>query len=105
MDWFRKRFEEVLGQQTPQRPQQATVAQPAQQNILQMINGHKLPPRGQVPIRQRPFQMFEDGSFQGNPARLDNPILRYEDGSQGPRFKFYEDNSFADYSRPRHPLY
>jgi hypothetical protein len=42
--------------------------------------------RTQEQIRQAPFRMFEDQSFQGNPRQF---------LQQNPRVRFYEDNSFT----------
>lgn len=60
---------------------------PAQQKDTWMSDDPRaVQPRGYDEIRQSPFKMFEDNSFQGDPRqfRMDNPD-----------FKFYEDNSFS----------
>lgn len=49
---------------------------------------------------QNSFRMYEDNSFQGDPRAFRNPSINYEDGTSGPRFKFYEDNTFIENGRP-----
>lgn len=60
--------------------------QPAGQTALQGAQQPQ-PLRTQQQVRGAPFKMYEDNSFEGNPAAFQKA---------NPNFKFYEDNTFSE---------